>query len=85
MGKRASLSTFAAAKPVAQPAPSPVTAPEKPEKPKKEELRGQTLRLSIPAWIQLKNLAIKRMVPSHDLLIEALNDLFQKHGEPPIA
>jgi hypothetical protein len=79
VGKRGSLSTFAAEKPGAAPA---AVAPEKPEK---EKLRGQTLRLNQRAWAQLKLLALESATPSHDLLIEALNDLFQKRGKPPIA
>ena len=50
-----------------------------------ERRRGQTLRLPETAWKQLKMLAVDRGVPAHDLLIEAVNDLFQKHGKPPIA
>jgi len=49
------------------------------------EKRGQTLRLAPEAWRQLKLLAVEREVPSHALLIEAVNDLFRKHGKPPIA
>jgi hypothetical protein len=47
--------------------------------------RGQTLRLTPEAWRQLKILAAERALPSHTLLIEALNDLFQKYNKPPIA
>jgi hypothetical protein len=78
VGKRGSLSTFAAEKPGA-------ARPAEQEKPEKEKQRGQTLRLNVRAWEQLKTLALKRRAPSHDLLIEAVNDLFQKYGEPPIA
>jgi hypothetical protein len=78
VGKRGSLSTFAAEKPGA-------VRPAEQGKPEKEKLRGQTLRLNVRAWEQLKTLALKRRAPSHDLLIEAVNDLFQKYGEPPIA
>lgn len=79
MGKRGSLSTFVAEKPgVARSA-----GPEGP--PEKEKLRGQTLRLNPRAWAQLKLLAVESATSSHDLLIEAVNDLFQKRGKPPIA
>jgi hypothetical protein len=44
-----------------------------------------TLRLEIDAWRQLKILAANKAVPAHDLIIEALNDLFKKYGKPPIA
>jgi hypothetical protein len=30
-------------------------------------------------------LGVERAVPVHDLLIEVVNDLFRKHGKPPIA
>jgi antitoxin-like ribbon-helix-helix protein len=78
VGKRGSLSTFAAEKPGAA-RPAEQAAPEK------EEQRGQTLRLNVRAWRQLKALALEAGKPSHDLLIEAVNDLFQKRGKPPIA
>lgn len=78
VAKRASLSTFTAEKPGAPQA-------SKPEPAEKEKPRGQTLRLKSAAWQQLKFLAVERAIPSHALLIEAVNDLFQKHGKPPIA
>ena len=79
VGKRGSLSTFVAEKPGAVRSAAPETPPEK-EKP-----RGQTLRLNPRAWAQLKLLAVESATSSHDLLIEAVNDLFQKRGKPPIA
>ena len=48
-------------------------------------LKGQTLRLSPEAWLNLKLLAAvldgKRgsRVTQHDLLLEAVEDLFQKY------
>jgi hypothetical protein len=77
VGKRGTLSSFAAVKPSAA---SPGAGPAE-----KEEQRGQTLRLNMRAWRQLKALALEAGRPSHDLLIEAVNDLFQKRGKPPIA
>jgi hypothetical protein len=47
--------------------------------------KGQTLRLSEGAHKQLKYLSVERGIPAHDLLIEAVNDLFRKYGKPPIA
>jgi hypothetical protein len=47
--------------------------------------KGQTLRLEEGAWKQLKHLATDKGVSAHDLLIEAVNDLFRKYGKPPIA
>src|SRR5947209_3343905 len=46
--------------------------------------KGQTLRLNPEAWKQLKLLALERETSSHDLLIEALNALFRRHGKPPV-
>ena len=51
-----------------------------------EEKRiGQTLRLLKGAHKQLKQLALDLDKPMHDVLIEAVNDLFIKYGKPPIA
>lgn len=47
--------------------------------------RGQTLRLKPAAWTQLKILAAEQGRPSHDLLIEAVNLLFEHYGKPTIA
>jgi hypothetical protein len=49
--------------------------------------KGMTLRLNPRAWTQLKLMAIESesRIPAHDLLIEAVNDLFRKYGKPPIA
>ena len=47
--------------------------------------KGQTLRLSEGAWKQLKHLATDLGKPVHEVLIEAVNDLFKKYGKPPIA
>jgi len=44
-----------------------------------QETKGQTLRLNKAAWRELKVLAIDRGQPAHDLLIEAVNDLFKKY------
>jgi hypothetical protein len=47
--------------------------------------RGQTLRLKPAAWTQLKILAAERGKTSHELLIEAVNLLFDQYGKPTIA
>ena len=52
---------------------------------KKDDRIGQTLRLPAGAHKQLKHLATDLGKPVHDLLIEAVNDLFTKYGKPPIA
>jgi hypothetical protein len=49
------------------------------------ERRGQTLRLEPEAWKQLKMLAIAESKTSHDLLIEAVNLLFDHYNRPTIA
>jgi hypothetical protein len=79
MAKRGSLSDFTAEKPGAAQARKvePAAGDEK--------RRGQTLRLTPEAWRQLKTMALERGTTSHALLIEAVNDLFQKGGKPPIA
>lgn len=43
------------------------------------------LRLNVQAHKRLKNLAKKRKTTITNLLIEAVNDLFVKHGLRPIA
>lgn len=90
VAKRASLIDFAAKKP--QPAeespeasmPAPALA-NVAEGVKAEDRRGQTLRLTPAAWRQLKQLALDRETRAHDLLLEAVNELFRKYGRPPIA
>ena len=47
--------------------------------------RGQTLRLEPEAWRQLKLLALDQDRTSHDLLIEAVNLLFDHYNRPTIA
>ena len=46
--------------------------------------RGQTLRLSVADWQQLKILAVNEETTCHSLLIEALNMLFKDRGLPLI-
>ncbi len=47
--------------------------------------RGQTLRLEPEAWRQLKLLAIDEGKTSHDMLVEAVNLLFDHYNRPTIA
>lgn len=82
MAKRARLSEFVAKKETPAPTVEPAT-PEAEASPK--QIRGQTLRLNLDAWRQLKTLAVMQDRKAHDLLIEAVNDLFKKYGKPPIA
>lgn len=46
---------------------------------------GLTVRLSPAAWKQLKTLALDEERHAHELLIDALNNLFTEKGKPPIA
>jgi predicted HicB family RNase H-like nuclease len=50
-----------------------------------EALRTLTLRLKPIVHDQLREMAFTARKSQHSLLMEALNDLFQKHGKPPIA
>ena len=59
--------------------------PPKPANRASDNRRGQTLRLPVDAWRQLKHLATDEERTSHDLLLEALNMLFRDRGKPPIA
>jgi len=81
------LAAFATKKPGTEPAPAPIANLE--SKPRR---RGQTLRLNPDALRELKILAAtlddgtrERRITQHDLLIEAVNDLFIKYGKKPLA
>ena len=50
-----------------------------------EGTKGQTLRLNMDAWRELKILAIEQGKPAHALLVESVNDLFRKYGKEPLA
>jgi hypothetical protein len=63
----------------------PASVPRQPAAGPEEKRIGQTLRLLSGAHKQLKQLALDVNQPVHDLLIEAVNDLFTKYGKPPIA
>lgn len=58
---------------------------KEPQAPKALRLKGQTLRLSPEAWLNLKLLAATldrergSRVTQHDLLLEAVADLFVKY------
>jgi hypothetical protein len=60
-------------------APPPVATPAG------GETRTLTLRLPPIVHDQLREMAFVSRKSQHSLLMEALNDLFQKHGKPPIA
>jgi hypothetical protein len=50
-----------------------------------DAVRTLTLRLPPVVHDQLREMAFHSRKSQHALLLEALNDLFQKHGKPPIA
>jgi hypothetical protein len=69
--------------------PPPVDQPTPPaERPLASTRRGtRQVAAHFPedvAW-QLRELAVQRRMTVQDLLAEALNDLFMKHGKPEIA
>jgi hypothetical protein len=93
--KRPALADFTARKAPAEPlpAPDPAAVPEAQEggprpvgRPKvhTDGRRGVIVRINHAAWKQLRQLALDEERPANDLMIEALNDLFRKHGRPPI-
>ena len=49
------------------------------------ETKTLTLRLPPIVHDQLREMAFTARRSQHDLLMEALNDLFSKFGKPPIA
>ena len=53
--------------------------------PEPEAKRIVVMRLRQDAWKQVKIAAVERGTTAHDLMVEALNDWFTKHGKPPIA
>jgi hypothetical protein len=64
--------------------PTPAPAAQRPVEDVRAR-RGQTLRLEPEAWRQLKLLALDQGRTSHDLLIEAVNLLFDHYNRPTIA
>lgn len=66
------------------PPPSTTTEPRE-KRPDRAGKRATLFQLPAAAKKQLAILAIERETTQQALLSEALNDLFQKHGKPPIA
>lgn len=65
-------------------------SPDKTTQPKEKRLdrvgkRATLFQLPAAAKKQLAILAIELETTQQELLSEALNDLFRKHGKPPIA
>jgi hypothetical protein len=77
--KRGSLADFASMKPDETPE---VTTP--PKAVKGDPHKGLTLRLPLAVWQQLKILSVEQQTTMHALLLQAVNDLFKKHGKKPI-
>ena len=83
--------TYAAESAVACPQVDGLVVAVPPGAEEKAQRTGQTLRLRKEAWRQLRQLALEleaqrdTRVHQHDLLIEAVNDLFRKYDRPPIA
>jgi hypothetical protein len=74
--KPTKLSDVMAKKSAAPPPPADVAG---------NETRTLTLRLPPIVHDQLREMAYTSRRSQHSLLMEGLNDLFQKHGKPPIA
>ncbi len=54
-----------------------------PKHPGVSEVKEIILKMELVS--ELKILAIKQGKPAHTLLLEAVNDLFRKHGKEPLA
>ena len=78
--KPTTLAAAMAKKPAAEPAATEATA-----KKADSEIKTLTLRLALAVHDQLREMAFTSRQSQHALLMEALNDLFTKHGKPPIA
>jgi hypothetical protein len=74
------------APPPAEPSPTPADAPAKPAARVKSRATTRQVAGHFPAEVawQLRELAVERRTTVQNLLGEALNDLFQKHGKPEI-
>lgn len=64
--------------------PGAVAPVRKPVNKASDGRRGQTLRLDLGGWKQLKRLAVDEETTAHALMIEALNLLFKDRGLPPV-
>ena len=71
-----------------QPAPAPTSAEPEPHAHRAPSRRGRkavTIYLDTAAHRQLRMLGLETDRSGQDLLVEAVNDLFQKHGKARIA
>ena len=90
MTKRPPLTTSPLRRPGAGVVPAPVSADDNVKETKngsslRERAATRSIYISVEADKQLKRLALDRDCKVHDLLIDAINDLFAKHGLPQIA
>ena len=69
--------------PTSKPEPEPIPSSKRP--PSREGKKGFTVHLSVDAHTQLKLMALETGTPMHDLMINALNTLFELNNKPPIA
>jgi hypothetical protein len=67
--------------------PPPLDTPTEPREKRPDRIGKRATLFQLPAAAkkQLAMLAIEHDTTQQALLSEALNDLFQKHGKPPIA
>ena len=87
MAKRPRLSEAFAPAPPAEPEPETAPAETTPavRPPSRVGLRAVTVYVDPAAHRQLRILAVEQDRPSQELMVEALNDLFQKYDKPRIA
>ena len=81
---RSSLADALKARPE-PPAPAAEPDPHPQRPPSRRGLRAATIYLSPAAHRQLRLLALEQDSSIQALTVEAVNDLFQKHGKPRIA
>jgi len=94
MAKRANLSNLSGrlapkgqgAEQSAASTPAPAAeAPATRNKRQPDGRRGILVRARPEAWKALKQVALDREITLQDLMIEAINDVLQKNGKPPVA
>jgi len=67
------------------PAPNPTTTPDSKRAATREGRVSLPFYVPVSARIQLKKLAAELQTTNQDLMTEGLNEVFRKHGLPPIA
>jgi hypothetical protein len=66
-------------------APSTPAAPQAKQQPSRKDTSPITVHFPKQVRNQLKIMAVELDTTMHDLVAEAFNDLFAKHGKPEIA